>query len=223
MLLVASPQTSFRVRLSRIHFWGRNECVTNEPQRTSAGRLCSWRRWQGWGGESFFSFPRPRKLALRLEKLFNPFCVCTSCTKSHKWAYSQTTPTDYADSAIAVAPGFLEKPNFAFTTSKPISVSFLSLADKVATWVFNSSRLLSVYLVFPLFPRKHIWMFYWSQTNLRSNSQVYINDQKKIKKASNSEANWLKKHFIWLRTSTLNKSVRSHLNSKPEDCNKENL
>ena len=30
------------------------------------------------------------------------------------------------------------------------------LADKVATWVFNSSRLLSVYLVFPLFPRKHI-------------------------------------------------------------------
>ena len=63
---------------------------------------------------------------------------------------------DYADSAIAVAPGFLEKPNFAFTTSKPISVLFLSLADKVATWVFNSSRLLSVYLVFPLFPRKHI-------------------------------------------------------------------
>ena len=41
---------------------------------------------------------------------------------------------DYADSAIAVAPGFLEKPNFAFTTSKPISVLFLSLADKVATW-----------------------------------------------------------------------------------------
>ena len=37
---VASPQTSFGVRLSRIHFsWGRNKCVTNEPQRTSAGRL----------------------------------------------------------------------------------------------------------------------------------------------------------------------------------------
>ena len=37
---VASPQTSFGVRLSRIHFiWGRNERVTNEPQRTSAGRL----------------------------------------------------------------------------------------------------------------------------------------------------------------------------------------
>ena len=37
---IASPQTSFGVRLSRIHFiWGRNECVTNEPQRTSAGRL----------------------------------------------------------------------------------------------------------------------------------------------------------------------------------------
>ena len=33
---LASPQTSFGVRLSRIH---RNECVTNEPQRTSAGRL----------------------------------------------------------------------------------------------------------------------------------------------------------------------------------------
>ena len=31
---LASPQTSFGVRLSRIH-----ECVTNEPQRTSAGRL----------------------------------------------------------------------------------------------------------------------------------------------------------------------------------------
>ena len=31
---IASPQTSFGVRLSR-----RNECVTNEPQRTSAGRL----------------------------------------------------------------------------------------------------------------------------------------------------------------------------------------
>ena len=42
---VASLQTSFGVHLSRIHFspterpWGRNECVTNEPQRTSAGRL----------------------------------------------------------------------------------------------------------------------------------------------------------------------------------------
>ena len=43
---LASPQTSLGVRLSRIHFsptdrgpWGRNECVTNEPQRTSAGRL----------------------------------------------------------------------------------------------------------------------------------------------------------------------------------------
>ena len=33
---IASPQTSFEVRLSRIHFY---ECVTNEPQRTSAGRL----------------------------------------------------------------------------------------------------------------------------------------------------------------------------------------
>ena len=33
-LALASPQTSFGVR-SR----GRNECVTNEPQRTSAGRL----------------------------------------------------------------------------------------------------------------------------------------------------------------------------------------
>ena len=40
--LLASPQTSFGVRSSRNHFslrWGRNECVTNEPQRTSAGRL----------------------------------------------------------------------------------------------------------------------------------------------------------------------------------------
>ena len=42
---VASLQTSFGVHLSRIHFspterpWGRNECVTNEPQRMSAGRL----------------------------------------------------------------------------------------------------------------------------------------------------------------------------------------
>ena len=35
--MVASPQTSFGVRLSRIHL--RNECVTNETQRTSAGRL----------------------------------------------------------------------------------------------------------------------------------------------------------------------------------------
>ena len=45
---VASPQTSFGVRLSRIHFSpmerngemgprGRNGYVTNEPQRTSAG------------------------------------------------------------------------------------------------------------------------------------------------------------------------------------------
>ena len=49
---VASPQTSVGVRLSRIHFsptspistpWGRNECVTNEPQRTSAGRLATLR------------------------------------------------------------------------------------------------------------------------------------------------------------------------------------
>ena len=44
-LSVASPQTSFGVPLSRIHFspvgvgGGGNECVTNEPQRTSAGRL----------------------------------------------------------------------------------------------------------------------------------------------------------------------------------------
>ena len=39
---LASPQMSFGVRLSRIHFSPtdkRNECVTNEPQRTSAGRL----------------------------------------------------------------------------------------------------------------------------------------------------------------------------------------
>ena len=43
--VVASPQTSFGVRLSRTHFsppWGRNECVTNEPQRTSARRLAKW-------------------------------------------------------------------------------------------------------------------------------------------------------------------------------------
>ena len=40
---IASPQTSFGARSSRIHFSrterGRNECVANEPQRTSAGRL----------------------------------------------------------------------------------------------------------------------------------------------------------------------------------------
>ena len=46
---LASPQTSSGVRLSRIQFsptdtWGRNECVTNEPQRTSAGRLWSGRK-----------------------------------------------------------------------------------------------------------------------------------------------------------------------------------
>ena len=42
---VASPQRSFGVRLSRIHFsptekcpWGRHEYATNEPQRTSAWR-----------------------------------------------------------------------------------------------------------------------------------------------------------------------------------------
>ena len=31
----------FGVRSSRIHFslWGRNECVTNEPHETSAGRI----------------------------------------------------------------------------------------------------------------------------------------------------------------------------------------
>ena len=34
-----APQTSFGVRSSRIHFSPTNECVTNEPQRTSAGRL----------------------------------------------------------------------------------------------------------------------------------------------------------------------------------------
>ena len=39
---VASPQTSFGdsfVTHSFLPPWGRNECVTNEPQRTSAGRL----------------------------------------------------------------------------------------------------------------------------------------------------------------------------------------
>ena len=35
---LASPQTSFGVRLSLIQF-SREESVTNEPQRTSAGRL----------------------------------------------------------------------------------------------------------------------------------------------------------------------------------------
>ena len=41
-LQVASPQTSCGVCSSRIHFsptWGRNECVTNKPHRTFAGRL----------------------------------------------------------------------------------------------------------------------------------------------------------------------------------------
>ena len=38
-LCIAYPQTSFGVRLSLIHFSPRNEDVTNEPQRTSAGRL----------------------------------------------------------------------------------------------------------------------------------------------------------------------------------------
>ena len=45
-LTLVSSQTSFGVRLSHIHFsptdispWWRNEYVTNEPQRTSAGRL----------------------------------------------------------------------------------------------------------------------------------------------------------------------------------------
>ena len=41
-LCIAYPQTSFGVRLSRIHFSPRNEDVTNEPQRTSCGEatLC---------------------------------------------------------------------------------------------------------------------------------------------------------------------------------------
>ena len=34
--------------------------------------------------ELFLLPPPPRKLALRLEKLFSVFCVCTSCTNSHK-------------------------------------------------------------------------------------------------------------------------------------------
>ena len=41
-LLVASPQTSCGVCSSRVHFsptWGKNECVTNKPHRTFAGRL----------------------------------------------------------------------------------------------------------------------------------------------------------------------------------------
>ena len=37
--MLASLQTSFGVPLSRIHFSPRNECVTNELQRTSAVRL----------------------------------------------------------------------------------------------------------------------------------------------------------------------------------------
>ena len=36
---IASPQMSCGVCLSCIHFGGRNECVTNKPHRTSAGRL----------------------------------------------------------------------------------------------------------------------------------------------------------------------------------------
>ena len=38
---IASPQTSFGVRSSHIHSspTEKNECVTNEPQRTYAGRL----------------------------------------------------------------------------------------------------------------------------------------------------------------------------------------
>ena len=41
-IFVGLPADVFGVRLSRIHLsptWGRNECVTNEPQRTFAERL----------------------------------------------------------------------------------------------------------------------------------------------------------------------------------------
>ena len=50
---------------------------------------------EGRGGKerAFSPTPVPRKLALRLEKLFSVFCVCTSCTKTHKLACSQATPT----------------------------------------------------------------------------------------------------------------------------------
>ena len=65
---LASPQTSFGVRLSRIHFsprdkkwgkWGRNECVTNEPQRTSAGRLGNVLSWLNFMGSSSHRYPNP--------------------------------------------------------------------------------------------------------------------------------------------------------------------
>ena len=66
-IYVASPQTSFGVRLSRIHFsptetWGRNECVTNEPQRTSAGRLVFMRMIH----KSFASSHDANKLIVKL-------------------------------------------------------------------------------------------------------------------------------------------------------------
>ena len=80
----------------------------------------------GWAEERTFSLtPAPRKLALRLEKLFSVFYVFAPVARTRKNEPTRRLP----DSAIAVAPGFLEKPNFAFTTSKPISVLFLSLAD----------------------------------------------------------------------------------------------
>ena len=58
----SDPLLFKRFRMSpafRIHFSGRNECVTNEPQRTSAGRLPA-----GWTAEiltcdqAFFFFSR---------------------------------------------------------------------------------------------------------------------------------------------------------------------
>ena len=58
---VASPQTSFGVRLSRIH----DECVTNEPQRTSAGRL--------WGRVSLGRILNHHALPLPLWPPSQPF------------------------------------------------------------------------------------------------------------------------------------------------------
>ena len=74
---VASPQTSFGVRLSRIH-----ECVTNEPQRTSAGRLArrlkalEKLRWT-----MSVSLPLPRVQAMQSWITRWPRALCAVCVE----------------------------------------------------------------------------------------------------------------------------------------------
>ena len=105
------------------------EQLEESPSKiTVLRKQCSRRRESRGGEERAFCpiLPRPESLHSGLKNC-SVFSVFALVTRNH--TNEPGLLAGYADSAIAVAPGFLEKSNFAFPTLKPISVLFLSLSD----------------------------------------------------------------------------------------------